>query len=1324
MNSYKYLIALLVLFFTIPFAKATHIQGGDISYLNIGQDSFLVTLTLFRDCGGVSAPTTVSMNLTSTCGGNITPILTKQNSVEISQLCPAQIPNSTCNGGTWSGVEQHTYTGIVVLSTPCNTWTMSWSSCCRSDQISNLINPGSLSTYLFAKLNSQVDSTNSSPYFSTIGSPVYFINTLSQLNLGAVDPDGDSLRYFLSPGFEDATTLVPYMGTYTFAQPLPGANAILDSFTGQLSFTGTATGLYSVAIRVEEYDRSTGIFLGLTLRDFLVNIVNSPGNNQPSFSTTGMINLGDGILSNGVLNLCKGDSLDVNITMLDSDVSDNLSVVHNVFEILDSTAIVTLSGTNPLVANVKWKADSHFLDDFNLWFQVYDDGCPFVGTTAESFSFHIQEGAYAGINDTICNGDSIRLEGSGGTSFVWSVISGSQMNTSSSCSLCPDPIVYPNMTTTYRLISNSTGACGNIDTVVVNVASNFVLDVSNDTIICNGDSVLLLASVTPQAGNYIFQWSGDSSLSSYNSINPICKPLDSVSYSVFVSNSLGCEKSESVNVGVTRSIPSSFSILGDSIVCLGGTVNMEVSFPTAIPNSCGTISPVNGIPVYGIIGDSSLVTTTNSFPSVYGRFYWGIKHQILYTASELHAMGLVAGNSIRSMAFDVATVGSSNNMDNLTIKMGCTNLSALSGVFVTGLSTVVPAHQYYPVLGWNTHQFSQDYVWDGISNLVVEICSNNSNYSAASTSTTRYSVTSNQSVLYDRGDNLTICSSSQVTSGSSDRPNTKFGFIELVDSSYYNYSWSPVPTQLSSNGLLASETPLSDITYNVTVSDSVGICSLVISKGIQVVTAPFDASFIFNSVICKNDGIQLFLPVVSGGIFTGVGVDSNGVFDPNTAGVGQWPINYNIPTPALCSSDSTQIVEVIDLPDATIDYVEVCQGSGSINLTAATPGGVWSGSLITDSINGTFDPTGLSPGSYNVVYTLDTPCYNADTMGIKIIEPYSFNISTTSIRVCENDSIDISSFINLSNSPLQGSQPMITYSDVNGYIDANGIFDATGVSVGNYVVTVGVSDSTGGCEDNKNVIIEVKELNYAQIIDEPSYCISQNNAKIFVQPWLYGVGASYSQRPLGTLGINDTLVITPFGQNGQFNPQVQGAGSWEITLTNVNIYGCVAVTTDTIYVLDSPDTSVTNLGLELIANAGQGYVYQWLDCDDNMNPISGANSAIYAPGRKGSFAVEVKAGNCIETSNCHDTWPLGVIDVSNSLEISIYPNPVEDFVTVSTKVKEELTIEILDNTGKRVYQTISTQKETKVSMTDFATGVYLIKVTGEQTHYSEKVVKN
>ncbi|MGB1003418.1 MAG: T9SS type A sorting domain-containing protein [Salibacteraceae bacterium] len=1325
------LLSLFLLFtlFSGIKVKATHITGGEISYECVGQDSFWVTTTLYRDCGGVAAPTIAAMDFVSSCGSTLTMSLAQNSSAEISQLCPTQIANSTCSGGTYDGSMRYVYSGLVVLSPQCSSWTMSWTSCCRPGSIDNLVNPGSLNTYIYSQMNSVVDSCNSSPIFSAYPAPTVFMNQLTEFNLGAYDPDGDSLVYFLSPGFENSTTLVPYLTPYAFNSPLPGNNAVFNAFTGQLSFTPTSAGKFSVVVRVEEYDRATGVYKGAVLRDFIVIVANST-QAAPSFGANAVTNLGDGTFANGALTVCVGDSVDINISVSDTNTADIVSLVTNFESVFDSTAVISVTGTNPAVMNIKWLVQNTNFVKQNFIVQATDQGCPWRGLSIKNFEVEVVKSAFAGEDKNICAGDSVILSGIGGSSNIWTVINGAAIDTNPNsanynmtCSTCLDTKVFPTTSTTYVLVTNLSGGCKNLDTVIVNVHPDFSISVNNDTSICAGNSLPLFVNTNNPNLNYTYKWSPDYYLSADSIFNPLATPFDNKTYSVSVMAN-GCSRSASVDLDVVKMVPVNNQISGDSVICSGGTLPLTVTLGSIANLPC---APITNGSCTGLInstitlGDSATANTEWSLPAPFRGAYASNRTQMLFLASELTAKGMNAG-VINGFSLDNLAVGSVSSFANFEVKIKCTSSVDLIGAFESGLVSVYSAQAYNINIGWNDIVFNQGYVWDGVSNLVIEVCFTNSLGVGNGTAFTKHSptsFTSSRTATTSVGSN---CGVLGFGTPSHIRPNVKFDFCSGIDTNTLSFNMIPSTNVVNGNTLNPIVSPNNNTTYQMVVSDTGGNCFDTTSFNVIVSTAAFDASFQHDTNYCINSGVQTFLPIVSGGIFTGVGVSSNGVFDPAAAGVGTWPINYNIPQPATCSSDSTININVIPLPDASIDYTEVCIGSSPFALSAATAGGTWSSQYILDPITGIFDPTGLPAGNYEVIYTLNSPCYSSDTSMVRIIEPFQFLFTSNTAKVCEGDVLDISSYIIISNNPLQGQNYKMTYSTTSGAIDSNGVFNSAGLSTGFYSVSVGISDLTGNCGTSQNITVEVISVDYATIIDEPTYCISQNDARIFVNPWMYGTGMTFSQRPLGSLGATDTLDIYPYGQNGQFNPQTRGEGSWEITYTYINVNGCTGTTVDTIYVLASPDTSVTNNGLELTANSGSGYQYQWLDCNNNMQPISGATSSTYVPGMQGSYAVEVKAGNCIETSGCHDTWPVGLNEI-NALNVKVFPNPVENYLYLSFEVEGSYLIEVLDNIGKVVFTTTTTKGKENIRMGELPSGVYFVKVTSHKGSFTERIVK-
>lgn len=96
------------------------------------------------------------------------------------------------------------------------------------------------------------------------------------------------------------------------------------------------------------------------------------------------------------------------------------------------------------------------------------------------------------------------------------------------------------------------------------------------------------------------------------------------------------------------------------------------------------------------------------------------RNQFLYRASELSAAGFSFGQ-IEELAFNVTTTNTSNSITNgITIRIANTDSTELNS-FQTGLTTVYDYNM--PITpGWNDVTLSTPFIWDGTSNLVVEIC--------------------------------------------------------------------------------------------------------------------------------------------------------------------------------------------------------------------------------------------------------------------------------------------------------------------------------------------------------------------------------------------------------------------------------------------------------------------------------------------------------------------------------------------------------------------------------------------------------------------------
>jgi len=126
------------------------------------------------------------------------------------------------------------------------------------------------------------------------------------------------------------------------------------------------------------------------------------------------------------------------------------------------------------------------------------------------------------------------------------------------------------------------------------------------------------------------------------------------------------------------------------------------------------------------IGTSTYYLTSGTTAALFNAKLPSQRNQMLYKASELNAAGVSAG-TITSVAFDLAKF-STRPYQNLQIKMGTTSVTTLvNGSTVTEIptSTVKSLASYSTVGGYNTFTLDVPFVWDGTSNLAIELCYDN-----------------------------------------------------------------------------------------------------------------------------------------------------------------------------------------------------------------------------------------------------------------------------------------------------------------------------------------------------------------------------------------------------------------------------------------------------------------------------------------------------------------------------------------------------------------------------------------------------------------------
>ena len=165
------------------------------------------------------------------------------------------------------------------------------------------------------------------------------------------------------------------------------------------------------------------------------------------------------------------------------------------------------------------------------------------------------------------------------------------------------------------------------------------------------------------------------------------------------------------------------------------------------------------------------------------------------------------------------------------------------------------------------------------------------------------------------------------------------------------------------------------------------------------------------------------------------------------------------------------------------------------------------------------------------------------------------------------------------------------------------------------------------------------------------------------------------------------------------------------TFVTQTINGC-----DSIVSLDLTINEVNTNVIQISDGSAQAETananYQWLDCDDNYNPLLGETGQVFqcpAPCYY-HIAVLVTQNNCSDTSDCIILNVLELETINNEI-ISIYPNPSRDriFFKNLDQLKGIHTMELLDNNGRVV--SVKHDNFHSMQIDTLSDGLYFISIT-------------
>lgn len=864
-----------------------------------------------------------------------------------------------------------------------------------------------------------------------------------------------------------------------------------------------------------------------------------------------------------------------------------------------------------------------------------------------------------GVNSPgICDGATATLTATGGTTYAWST--GASTNPIS---------VSPAVTTSYT-VTGTTSGCSNTAVAIVTVTAAPTINV-NSTAICEGASATLTAT-----GGTTYDWSTGSTL------NPITvNPIVTTSYTVTGTTS-GCSATAVSIVTVT---PLPVIGVNSPSICAGASATLTATGGTSYVWSTGSsLNPITESPLvttsYTVTGTSgscsntavSTVTVTPMSDATITFVPTVCNGAAPFNLTAAQAGGTWSGTGITNTVagtFDPGTSGIGSFTITYTIAGTCgatdTAIVTVSDNLDATINDMGPVCLGGAAFNYTAANGGGTWSGAGITN------------AAAGTFTPSAAGVGTFIITYTIPGSCGNTDTTLITVN----PNSNATIIQPPPFCISDPPTNLTPVTLGGMWLGTGITSSTLGTFNPSVSGPGSFIITYLIGGscgssdtvIVTVNLPPDPSVAAPAPACVGDAPFNLSAASSGGNWTGTGITSTtaGTFDPSNSGVGTFQVIYTIP--GSCGAADTIMVTIDPLDNATITpQAPLCPGSAPVNFTAATTGGSWSGTGITNAVTGTFDPGAAGVGSHVITYSIPGPCGNIDTVMMVVTPPVTASI-TAIPPVCFN-----AAPFTLLASPAGG-----VWSGSGITNTATGAYDpSTTGGAGTYTITYSVS---GACGDTTTSSIVVNAV--------PNPGITSN-----VNSGCEVLCVSFTE----TVSTICSSVVYDFGDGNTSTSSspsncYTSAGTYSVVITCTDGNGCTGSTTMTNMIdvypnpvaefTSTPSIAAVNAPITFtdVSTGGTNSFWNFGDPGSGNN-TSTLTSDIHAYDAEGTFCVTLVSAT---TFGCTDTI-IHCVTIANDASYNVpnvfTPNGdgVNDEFFIQTTSVKSLTCSVFDRWGLKL----------------------------------------
>ena len=508
----------------------------------------------------------------------------------------------------------------------------------------------------------------------------------------------------------------------------------------------------------------------------------------------------------------------------------------------------------------------------------------------------------------------------------------------------------------------------------------------------------------------------------------------------------------------------------------------------------------------------------------------------------------------------------------------------------------------------------------------------------------------------------------------------------------YTYQWNNAGGPITSATREYYETSSADY-YSVTITDTHGCVNTSTPMDVTVnpVTATISTSA--PTIFCAGSGATLNAGTGVGYTYQWMigGAGIAGATDASYVATETGYYNVAVSNAAGCSDNSSYLsITAIAAPSDTVSVAgptSFCPGA-SVTLTAlgSAVGYQWAngGTAIAGATNNTFVAT--TSGDYQVTLTNAYPCSStsANITLTQLPTPSAAITPAGSTTFCSGGSVVLT---------------LPTSTTYQWYFDGAAIAGATHssytASAGGYYE--GRVTSAAGCANTTSPALYVDEVTVPAVVP-----LTATN-------FCWGGGAYLGVNVIPAPGVTYQWLLNGTVISGATNPNYNATISGNFACVVSVGTGCTGSTANvTVTQFPLPDPIITYSGGVL--STGNFYTsYQWFR---NLLAITGANSYRITPTLTGEYTVRVIDTNgCQSVSSVYNLTALhtaGIAPITNANDISIYPNPAQNNITIVASQPVNVVISSMD--GRKIMQQ---ENATEMNVSQLASGIYMVVVTAK-----------